>query len=136
MRERFDHTADLGLRAQAATQELLFLEMAYALTESIVEPLETIQPRESRAIAIDGTDPEWLLMDWLRGLLGMFESERWLTRQIELHFTQDGLQAILWGEPMDPARHPLSHEVKAITYHGLICRPIDTGWLAEVIVDI
>ena len=30
-----------------------------------------------------------------------------------------GLKATAWGEPLDPARHVLAHEVKAITYHGL-----------------
>ena len=39
-------------------------------------------------------------------------------------------------EPIDPARHMLSHEVKAITYHELKVEPTDDGWLAEVIVDI
>jgi SHS2 domain-containing protein len=38
---------------------------------------------------------------------------------------------------MDPARHTMDHEVKAITYHGLDVRQIDDGtWQAEVIVDI
>jgi SHS2 domain-containing protein len=38
---------------------------------------------------------------------------------------------------MDPARHQMDHEVKAITYHGLrVARQDDGTWLAEVIVDI
>ena len=46
------------------------------------------------------------------------------------------LTAAARGEPFDPERHPLSHEVKAITYHGLIVESSEGGWLAEVIVDI
>ena len=41
-----------------------------------------------------------------------------------------------WGEPLDRDRHELSHEVKAITYHGLKVEQTPEGWLAEVIVDI
>jgi SHS2 domain-containing protein len=37
---------------------------------------------------------------------------------------------------MNPARHQMEHEVKAITYHGLTCHPTTTGYEAEVIVDI
>ncbi len=47
-----------------------------------------------------------------------------------------GLEAAAWGEPMDPSRHELNHEVKAITYHGLKVEQTADGWLAEVIVDI
>ena len=47
-----------------------------------------------------------------------------------------GLKATAHGEPIDPARHVLDHEVKAITYHGLRVEPTTDGWQAEVIVDI
>ena len=40
------------------------------------------------------------------------------------------------GEAVNPARHVLDHEVKAITYHELKVERVADGWLAEVIVDI
>jgi SHS2 domain-containing protein len=46
------------------------------------------------------------------------------------------LDGTAWGEPLDSSRHILSHEVKAITYHGLRVEQQAEGWLAEVIVDI
>jgi SHS2 domain-containing protein len=47
------------------------------------------------------------------------------------------LRATCRGEIMDPNRHVMDHEVKAITYHGLqLRREPDGTWLAEVIVDI
>ena len=45
-----------------------------------------------------------------------------------------GLTAPARGEPLDPARHCLTHEIKAITYHHLKVEHILDGWLAEVIV--
>ena len=48
----------------------------------------------------------------------------------------DGLSATARGEPLDPGRHLLKHEVKAITYHELKVSETSEGWLAEVIVDI
>jgi SHS2 domain-containing protein len=47
-----------------------------------------------------------------------------------------GLSATARGEPWDPDRHELDHEVKAITYHGLKVEQEAGGWLAELIVDI
>ena len=56
--------------------------------------------------------------------------------KFEMHVRPDGLTARAWGELLDPARHALSREVKAVTYHDLIVEPTAAGWLAEVIVDI
>ena len=46
------------------------------------------------------------------------------------------LTATAWGEELDRDRHVLSHEVKAITYHGLKVEQDADGWQAEIIVDI
>lgn len=47
-----------------------------------------------------------------------------------------GVAATAWAEPVDPKRHELDMEIKAITYHGLKVERDGDGWLAEVIVDI
>ena len=136
MYEHFEHTADLGLRVRAPDLDTLFAEAAEALSATVVEDPTTVEPREPLALRIAGTDRAYLLFDWLRALLYQFEGERRLFRRFEVRVADDGLTATAWGEPYDPARHPLSHEVKAITYHGLTVEPADGGWLAEVIVDI
>jgi len=136
MYEHFEHTADLGLRVRAPDLNTLFAEAAEALSAAIVEDVTTIEPREPVEIAIDGTDLAYLLFDWLRGLLLRFEIGHRLYRRFDVSVRPDGLTATAWGEPFDPDRHPLSHEVKAITYHGLVVEPADGGWRAEVIVDI
>jgi SHS2 domain-containing protein len=50
--------------------------------------------------------------------------------------TETGLKGRAWGEPLDPTRHVLAHEVKAITYHELRVEQEGDEWVAEVIVDI
>ena len=72
----------------------------------------------------------------MKELLYRFDSEHWLGSRFEVHVSQNGLEASAWGEPLDPARHRLLHEVKAITYHGLKVEQTRDGLLAEVIVDI
>ena len=69
-------------------------------------------------------------------LLYHFDAEHLLFSRFEVKVGEDGLEGAAWGEPMDPARHELNHEVKAITYHGLKVEQTADGWLAEVIVDI
>ena len=136
MRELFEHTADLGLRATAPTLDAVFAEMAECLFAAIVEDLSAVRPEAVHRFEFAGADREYLLFDWLRELLYRFDAEHVLYRRFEVRVRDDGLTATAWGEPLDPARHVLSHEVKAITYHELKVTPTADGWLAEVIVDI
>lgn len=136
MYETFDHTADLGLRIQAADLNTLFAEAGRALFSALVENPDSITPRQELDITIAGTDREYLFFDWLKELLYRFEVGHLLLGRFSVNVGTDGLQAIVWGEPFDPQRHELSHEVKAITYHGLRVEQTPDGWLAEVIVDI
>jgi SHS2 domain-containing protein len=136
MYETFDHTADLGLRVRAADVDTLFAEAAQALFAAIVENLGTVEPRQRLDLEIAGDEKEYLLFDWLKELLYHFDSEHVLLSRFEVHVRAGGLSGTAWGEPFDPARHQLLHEVKAITYHGLTVAQTEGGWLAEVIVDI
>jgi SHS2 domain-containing protein len=136
MFETFDHTADLGLRIGAADLNTIFAEAARALFSTIVDELDAVKPAERFEIAIAGEDREYLLFDWLRELLYRFDAEHRLFSKFEVKVNSTGLIGSAWGEPHDPERHVLDHEVKAITYHGLKVEQMENGWLAEFIVDI
>ena len=136
MYETFEHTADLGLRARAATLDELFADMARALTATLVEDMAAVRPRATLRLRIEGNDTALLLFDWLNELLYRFDAEGWLFADFAVRVSNDGLEAEARGEPVDTSRHRLDHEVKAITYHGLAVERTPDGWLAEVIVDI
>jgi SHS2 domain-containing protein len=136
MYEFFDHTADLGIHVEAAKLEDVYAEAAEALFAVIVDDPAAIRAAEMRHYQIPGDDRAILLFDWLRTLLLAFETEGWLVRRADVTVGDDGLTAAAMGEPFDPDRHLLGHEVKAITYHGLRVERHGNGWLAEVIVDI
>jgi SHS2 domain-containing protein len=136
MYEFFEHTADLGLRIHAPDLDTLFAEAAEALFAAVVEDLATVEPRQRLDVQLTGDDREYLLFDWLQELLYHFDAEHLLFRRFEVRVSEAGLTGAAWGEPLDRSRHALSHEVKAITYHGLRVEPVADGWLAEVIVDI
>lgn len=136
MYETFEHTADLGLRIRAADLNTLFAEAACALFATLVENLDSVRPMQQLEVTITGDDREYLLFDWLKELLYRFDAEHLLLSRFEVRVGADGLQGHAWGEPLDPQRHELTHEVKAITYHGLRVEETPDGWLAEVIVDI
>jgi SHS2 domain-containing protein len=136
MYDLFEHTADLGLRVRAADLDTLFAEAAACLFSAIVENPADIRPETPVTFELAGDDREFLLFDWLKELLYRFDGEHLLFGRFEVRVTDRGLTGTARGEPLDPTRHVLLHEVKAITYHGLKMERTDDGWLAEIIVDI
>ena len=136
MYEVFDHTADLGLRIRAATLEALFTDAADALFSLIVGGTGAIEACETVHLQVSGTDLDYLLFDWLNELLYTFESRHLLLKDFQVRIQDGQLTAQAAGEPFDRQRHPMEHEVKAITYHGLIVEQRPDGWFAEVILDI
>ena len=131
-----DHTADVGLRIEAPTREALFEEAAQALMSLIVEDPESVEERETRDFELAADDPADLLFDWLQALLVAVELRNVLFSRFQVTLEGRTLRASASGERIDPARHRLAHEVKAITYHALALRATRDGWLAEVVVDI
>ncbi len=136
MYEHFPHTADLGLRVMAPDLETLFVEAARGLSAMVVPDLDTVRPLQSRQFEISGSERDYVLFDWLNELLYVLDTEHLLFSQFVVRLSDSGLTAEAQGEPLDPARHRLEHEVKAITYHRLTLRSTEDGFLAEVIVDI
>ncbi len=136
MFETFDHTADLGLRIRSGSLDGLFAEAGRALFCTIVEDLATVRPLQRSSITISGSDIEYLLFDWLKELLYRFDAAHSLFSRFDVRLGPNGLSAEVWGESLELSRHALSHEVKAITYHGLKVEQSAEDWLAEIIVDI
>jgi SHS2 domain-containing protein len=135
--ELFEHTADLGLRAAAPTLEKLLVEAAHGLLAILVANPDAVRPLQSRTITLTAQQPPYLLFDWLTELLYAFETEKLLLAKFDLKIANGELTATCRGEPMDPARHQMEHEIKAITYHRLRAeQKSDKSWFAEVIVDI
>jgi SHS2 domain-containing protein len=136
MYETFDHTADVGIRAAAPDLPGIFREAARGLLSLLVEDVETVQPAEELSIELCEPDREYLLFDWLRELLYLFDARQFLASGFEIVVADGRLRAKVRGERIDAKRHRLAHEVKAITSHGLMLRQAENGYEAEYIVDI
>ncbi len=137
MYEYFGHTADVGIRVQAAGLPELFEDAARALFSLMVENLEEVQPRERVSLHLPPQrELEYLLFDWLSELIYLFDTRRMVLSRFQVRLSDTGLEAEAAGEPLDAARHRLRNEIKAVTYHQLSLRQTEAGWEATVIVDI
>jgi SHS2 domain-containing protein len=137
MYEHFDHTADLGLRARAATLPELFADAGKGLAAMLVEEPGAVREAEAVEVRLPPDRIDFLFFDWLKALLALLEERRLVLTGFEVQVDEaNGLTAACRGEPLDPSRHEPAHEVKAVTYHGLRVEKGPDGWLAEAIVDI
>ena len=134
--EFFDHTADIGIRAQGNTLAELFIGLAKGLVELIAEDTR-LTPDQTRAVQFTGTDADSLLLHWLQELLFWFSTERFLPVEYALdEVTPTMLRGQVRGATFDPARHVQGREVKAITRHLLSVEQQGGGWVGQVVVDI
>ncbi|MFZ1936425.1 MAG: archease [Thermoguttaceae bacterium] len=136
MHEIFEHTADVGIRARAETAEELFAEAARGLFALMIENYEVVRTIEEVTFQVSGDDVEELFHDWLAELLFMFNARRLALAEFRVQLAPAELTATARGEPIDPSRHQIAVEVKAITWCGLKVERQPDGWLAEVVVDI
>ncbi len=131
-----DHTADVGYRLFAPTLMELFAVAGRALFDAITE-LDSIQLRLERKIEVEAGDVEALFVAWLSELNFYCITEFELYREFNIEkISPTALQATARGEKIDPARHDIQTEIKAVTYHELYVRQVETGWEAQVIFDV
>jgi SHS2 domain-containing protein len=132
----FDHTADLGLAINGASEEKLFANAAFAIFD-IITDLDRVEARDARRIAVEGDNREDLLINFLREVLYLYNGERWLLKEIRiLRIGKKGLEAEALGEPFDEQKHEICKEIKAVTYHQAEVRQAPAGWTARVIFDV
>jgi SHS2 domain-containing protein len=134
--EPIDHTADVGYRLFAPSLPELFAVGGRALFDAITE-LDTVQTRVQKSLSVQAADREALLVAWLSELNFFCLTEFLLFARFDIQsLTETHVAAIAHGEKIDPRRHEIKTEVKAVTYHGLYVRATEQGWEAQVIFDV
>lgn len=128
-----DHTAELELELEAATEEDVFREALLALAELLIgegpsHPGTTIPIEMSLA----GSDRALLLADWLDELVFRAETEGVVPQSVErLELGQAGLSAVVAAVRGEP--RPL---VKGVTHHRLRFDRSPAGYRARLVLDV
>lgn len=133
-------TADVAFEAAGTTMEELFVAAADATMNVMVDDLSTIDFRERRAIDVSSDALDLLLFEFLQELIFYKDADTLLLRTSDVRISEeDGmfrLSAVAEGETIDPGKHPLNVDVKAVTLHLFRVERTPSGWLASVILDI
>ncbi|MFO7907538.1 MAG: archease [Planctomycetota bacterium] len=135
-----DSLADVAFRARADNRESLFVAAADATMNVMVENLDSVQPAVRRAIHAEEASCEMLLFNLLQTLIYYKDAESLLLRVTRVSIKQANdafvLDAESQGEEMDPKRHSLNTDVKAVTLSRFSVSEDSSGWEAYVVLDV
>ena len=132
--------ADVAFEAWGETIEEMFISAADATMNVMVADLEKIERRERREIEISSDALDMLLFNLLQEIIFFKDAEQLLLRieaaKIEHENGGYVVKATSWGEEIDPGRHQLVVDVKAVTLHKFKVEQTPRGWETFVILDI
>ena len=132
--------SDVACEAWGDTEEDLFVAAADATMNVMVEDLNTIADRERRTLTVEADALDMLLFELLQEQIFYKDAERLLLRvpkvQIRRQKNRFMLRAEAYGEELNPERHELVVDVKAVTLHRFEVKHTPQGWRATVILDI
>ncbi len=132
-----EHTADAGIRTSGKTREELFRNAGLGMTEIMVNNLKE-KGSLIRHLSVAAPNEADLLLIWLKELLYLFSSERFLFTGMK-YFSIDNefkLEADIEGVTLDSTRHELGLEIKAVTYHQFEYKKTGEGYTAQIIFDV
>jgi SHS2 domain-containing protein len=129
-----DHTADVAIELDGATEEEVYARAALALGQILAGGGPMTQQVE-RTLEPAGHDRVSQLVGLLRDVLAQFYDERLILCAIDVRLGPP-FAATGWFTRWDPALHGEGADVKAVTYGGARFDPEGAGWRARLIFDI
>ncbi|HTN42257.1 MAG TPA: archease [Nitrospiria bacterium] len=131
--------SDLAFEARGDTPAELFQAAALALFEGMADT-HRLRPKIRKEIRLRHAQLDQLMYDWLSELIYLKDKEGLLFKEFTVrldHNSEWSLMASVGGEPIDPKRHGLRADAKAVTYHRFeVAQTEAGGWKALVVVDI
>ena len=128
-----EHPAEVGIKAWASSRERT-LELALeALVSVMTDPL-CVGSEQEFAFSVRGGEPRDVLRRALSEALFLISSENVFLTSFNVEWN-DTVTIKCRGEPIDPDRHELRTEVKAITPSGLSFTQEDS-WTATSLLDV
>ena len=134
--EYFDVEADVGVRAWGRDRPEAFAEAARGVLALGVAAAD-VEERETRDVRAQAPTVEDLLVAWINECVYVHEIEGFAVRRVSVHRLDGGVvHGVLYGEPLEPARHQLGTVVKGVTHHRVSVTDTTTGCEVSVIVDV
>lgn len=133
-------TADAAFEAWGNTEEEMMRAAADALMNVMVENLGAVSVKVHQTIHVESDLRDMLLFHLLEELIFLKDTDGLLLRisNVQLQCSNDRftLDAEAYGEEIDPEKHTLNVDVKAVTLYRYNIEQGSKGWTAIVVLDV
>jgi len=130
-----DHTADIMFEVYGKTLNELFTNAAIA-TFNVMVKRSSITSKIKKEISLENKDPEKLLFEFIEELIYLKDAEYLVFKTFKVKIKNNSLKAVIEGEKINPKKHKLLLDVKAITLHKYRLSKTKTGYQATILLDI
>lgn len=130
--------ADVAFEAKGRNLEELFVSCAEAL-ENCMADLKSIGAKTKKEIKLKNETADLLLYDFLSELIFLKDTKQMLFGKFSVKIKQNkNLEMVvqMLGEKIDPKKHKLEDDVKAVTMHDYKIEKIKSGYKTQILLDI
>jgi SHS2 domain-containing protein len=135
-----EHTADVGICANGNTIQELMANLAFGMLHIITGDIE-IEATRKHSLFVESPSLVEMIVDWLSEINYLITVNHFLVTGIEIiNLNQNpehySIRAELYGKDGAKTELWFKKEIKAVTYHQLVCEKRDEGYIGKVIFDI
>ena len=134
-----EHTADVMFEAQGKNLNEVFRNSALAVFD-VQCNLKNVRSKIKKKIKLKNSVVGDLLFDFLEELIYLKDAKYSLFGKFDVKIKETKgeyiLDVIAHGEKINPEKHELKTDVKAITLHEFFLKKVKDGWKCKVLLDI
>jgi SHS2 domain-containing protein len=131
------------LKVRARDLKTLFLRSAAGMNAIVIDP-KTVRNEREIEIGVEEDSIEELFLSWLKEILYQIEKLGMVFSQFDIkedNFAYSKpekyrITGKLGGEKINPIRHEICMEIKAVTRHGFSLKKKGSHWESKTLFDI
>ncbi|MBD3299140.1 MAG: hypothetical protein GF341_10830 [candidate division Zixibacteria bacterium] len=130
--------ADIAYRVNADSLTALFCGAAEGLTRVLVGS-DGVGSDQQQPLSLEEDNITDALHSFLSEIVYLKDAHSFLVHHVDLRVAETPLVSItgtFHGDTIDPLRHELGQDVKAVTYHMFEAGQNERGYYAQVVLDI
>lgn len=131
-------TSDVAFEAFGKTEAELFANSAEALF-SVMCGVKNVETKKEKNVSLEAETLEDLLFNFLNELIFLKDRDSMVFSKFDIKIRLNDiyhLSAMVGGEKIDPEKHKLGVDVKAVTKHNFSIKKEDNMYKATVVLDI
>ena len=128
--------SELAVRVIGGSRADLFANSAFALFD-VMADVEKIDIKERINLEVEGTDPDDLMVNWMRELLYLYQGSGYLLKEFNIREVRDTVvKAEVCGEKIDPDRHEIKQEIGSVAFNKSRMEKTGNQWIAQLIFEL